>query len=105
LTLPAFGQSSSVLSWTSATTPEDAWGSQGNGGGDGWTILNQAINDPQTCLAGVDICVNGAHGAIHVANFGAGPFLIDDQGYVFPYPGETGLGASCVVRDFANGVH
>lgn len=103
LTLPAFAQKNMY---------EAKWGSQGNGGGS-WTVL---LIQPQTCVSiplGAPmaegrgkVCVAGAHGNLHVMDFGTGPFLIDDQGYVFTVWSNMWIrGDDAGVRTFENGVH
>lgn len=112
----------SVLTWTSPTTPTEPWSSEGNGGGDfNGTFLAQPIVDPsdvpQACLYGpihvMDgwdilpggyICIKGGHGNLHLANFGGGPFFIDDDGYIFQSFVRP-LRPPQAIRDFANGVH
>lgn len=108
--LPAFAQKNTFEMKAGAW--ETAWGSQGNGGGDGTLLmLPQAciygplhITDGADILTGGSICIRGAHGNIHFADFGSGIFIWDDEGYVFPFFVHPER-ARTEVRDFANGVH
>lgn len=96
---------------------ETAWGSQGNGGAEFTGSLLTTLNEPQACiygplkimdgmeiLSGGSICARGGHGSLHIADFGTGPFLIDDEGYIFHLPVRP-MNPRRAVRDFANGVH
>lgn len=108
--LPAFAQK--TLFEMKAGAWDTAWGSQGNGGGDGTLLmLPQAciygplkIMDGLEILSGGSICARGGHGSLHVADFGTGPFLIDDEGYIFHLPMRP-MNPRRAGRDFANGVH